>query len=112
MYVTDVQRNIGQMTVRPSRPSGPLPLVRQDYCARAAAQKIQTMWRSMIHDMEPFGGNIGGAFDSWYGYYPNVCATKIQAIVRGYQARAKVPMVRMARWISDNIITPKYKNTY
>ena len=107
MYVTDIQRNIGQMTVRPSRPSGPLgplPLVRQDYIAQSAAQKIQTLWRSMIHDMEPFGGNIGGAFDSWYGYYPNVCATKIQALVRGYQARVRLPMVRMTRWISDNIV--------
>lgn len=105
MYVTDVQRNIGEMTVRPSvRPLGPLPLVRQDYIAHSAAQKIQTMWRSGVHAMEPFGGSIGGAFDSWYGYYPNVCATKIQALVRGHQARVHVPMVRMARWISDNIV--------
>lgn len=64
MYVTDVQRNIGEMTVRPL---GPLPLVRQDYSARSAAKKIQ-------------------------------------AIVRGYQARVRLPMVRMTRWISDNIM--------
>ena len=73
MYVTDIQRNIGEMTVRPLGPLGPLPLVRQDYSARSAAKKIQ-------------------------------------AIVRGYQARVRLPMVRMTRWISENIITPKYKH--
>ena len=72
MYVTDIQRNIGEMTVRLLGPLGPLPLVRQDYSARSAAKKIQ-------------------------------------AIVRGYQARVRLPMVRMTRWISENIITPKYK---
>jgi len=94
MYVTDIQRNIGVMSVA--------PLYRQDFSGKSAAHKIQTVWRS--HAMEPFGGHIGGAFDTWYGYYPNVCATKIQSIVRGHQARVQLPMVRMSRWISDKII--------
>lgn len=97
MYVTDIQRNTGEMTVA--------PLYRQDFSGKSAAQKIQAVWRSGL--MEPYGGH--GAFDTWYGLYPNICATKIQAITRGYQARAHLPMVRMTRWISDNIITPKYK---
>lgn len=101
MYVTDVQRNIGEMTVRPSRPLGPLPLVRQDHTAHSAAKKIQAVWRSGVHAMEPFGGHVGGAFDT---HVDTSCATKIQAIARGYQARVRLPMVRMSRWISDNIV--------
>ena len=96
VYVTQVQRNIGVMSVA--------PLYRQDHSAHLAAKKIQDMWRSKVHAMEPFGGHIGGAFDSWYGYYPNLCATKIQAIVRGHQARVHLPMVRMTRWIVDNLL--------
>ena len=97
MYVNDIQRNIGVMSVAPL-------LYRQDHTAHSAAKKIQAVWRTGVHAMEPFGGHVGGAFDSWYGYYPNVCATKIQAIIRGHQARVHLPMVRMTRWIVDNIL--------
>lgn len=51
-----------------------------------------------------FPSEVGGAFDTWHGYTPNLCATKIQAIIRGHQARSKVPMLRMIRWIVNNLI--------
>ena len=91
VYVTKVQRNIGVMTVRSQT------LIRQDYSAKVAAQKIQAAWRNRYPVSYP--DEVHGAFDSWHGYYPNICATKIQAIVRGHQARVHLPMVRMTKWL-------------
>ena len=95
-------------------------LYRQDHKGSSAANKIQRMWRgykNMVYvhedplvEMEPFtlveppfmNTPEYGAFH--YGYHSHVCATKIQALVRGHQDRVKVPMERMCRWILDNLI--------
>jgi hypothetical protein len=39
-----------------------------------------------------------------YGYYPNLCATKLQALFRGHRVRQSVPMEKMSVWIVDNIL--------
>ena len=113
MYVSNVQRNIGVITCKPT--CKPLPLYRQDHKGSSAAIKIQRMWRAcknMVYEplVEPldimdtpiFPSMHTGAFH--YGYYSHVCATKIQAIVRGRQARDQVPLIRMTHWIVDNLI--------
>lgn len=99
VYVTKVQRNIGVMSVSLEPPT----LIRQDYSAQTAAQKIQAAWRKHNEIPPMYQGEVHGAFDSWHGYYPNLCAIKIQAIVRGHQARVYLPMARMTKWILDNL---------
>lgn len=90
MYVKDIQRDIGLLSMTPT-------LYRQDHLAHAAAAKIQHMWRSHRDTtLIPF--------HSWYGYHPNLCATKIQKILRGHQARTKLPMMRMFKWIDVHIL--------
>ena len=99
VYVSRVQRDIGVMSVSSVRRP---PLVRQDYSAQAAAAKIQAVWKEYSHvEVPPSFNSADGAFSSWYGYYPNACATKVQAMIRGHQARAGLPMARMSKWIVD-----------
>lgn len=112
MYVTNVQRDIGVISLRPFRP---LPLFRQDHKGSSAAIKIQRMWRAcknMVYspwvdepwvDMDDMGDlfTSSGAFH--YGYHSHMCATKIQSVVRGYQARVHIPMIRMTKWIRNLI---------
>lgn len=116
MYVTNVQRDIGVISCKP-------PLYRQDHKGSIAAIHIQRMWRAyknMVYEPwveswdvmgdteELFPSMHTGAFH--YGYHSHVCATKIQSMVRGYQAKVHVPMIRMTRWIVDNLITPNNYN--
>ena len=99
VYISKIQRNIGVMSVRRA------PFVRQDFAAKASAAKIQAVWKEYSHvDMPPSFNSADGVFSSWYGFYPNACATKLQALVRGHQARVGVPMVRMSKWIADNVL--------
>lgn len=117
MYVTSVQRDIGVISCKPT--CKPPPLCRQDHRGSSAAIQIQRIWRAyknMVYEpwvdepwvemdtmrTEVFPSMHTGAFH--YGYHSHVCATKIQSIVRGYQARVHVPMIRMTRWIVDNLI--------
>ena len=86
----------------------PLKLYRQDYSAKEAATKIQTAWRNFR--LWEFSYNpvypkiiVGSAF-SLHGYYPNACATKLQAVFRGHSVRKEVPMLRMQDWILRNLI--------
>lgn len=120
MYVTNVQRDIGVITCKPTcKP----PLYRQDHKGSSAAIQIQRMWRAykdMVYepwveswdimsdseDIPIFPSMHTGAFH--YGYHSHLCATKIQSMVRGHQARVHVPMIRMTRWIVDNLINPNY----
>lgn len=94
VYVSRVQRDIGVLSV--------MRVVRQDFVAKNSASKIQAAWRERT-----IPDTVDGAFSSWYGYHPNACATKIQAMIRGHQTRAGIPMVRMTRWIVDNLLEPK-----
>ena len=117
MYVTRVQRDIGVLTLRPMmrrryppRISIP-PLYRQDYHATQAASKIQAAWRdSRIwkHGYNPVYphiiSDIDGAFSHLHGFYPNLCATKIQAVFRAHMARLEVPKKRMIKWILNNLL--------
>ena len=93
MYVTDIQRDIGVITV------GPLPLVRQYHNFEMQWDTDET---SDTDEVGLYTSSHTGVFD--YGYYSHECATKIQAIVRGRQARDKVPMVRMVKWIVNNLV--------
>lgn len=115
MYVTNVQRDIGVITCKPT--CKPLPLYRQDHKGSIAAIHIQRMWRA-YKDMvyEPWDESWDIMSDSEdilifpsmpvhvHGYHSHLCATKIQSMVRGHQARVHVPMIRMTRWIVDNLI--------
>jgi len=91
VYVTDVQRNEGVMTVS-RRPPPPL-LYRQDHAAHAAANKIQRVWKKFRqlqcgYKFYPiFFTGVDGAFSHIHGYYPNLCATKVQAVFRGHKVR-------------------------
>ena len=113
MYVTNVQRDIGVISCKPP------PLYRQDFRGSSAATQIQRKWRAyknMVYEPwdEPWDimsdtddipivpSMHTGAFH--HGYHSHVCATKIQSMVRGHQARVHVPMIRMTQWIVDNLI--------
>lgn len=67
VYVTDVQRNKGVMSV-----SSCPPLYRQTNTA-AKFYSITS--------------EVDGAFSHIHGYYPNMCATKVQAVFRGHKVR-------------------------
>lgn len=116
MYVTRVQRDIGVMSLRPMRQMRrkyppPIKLYRQDYQGKQAASKIQAAWRK--HRLWKHGYNpvyphiisdIDGAFSHLHGFYPNLCATKIQAAFRAHMARVEVPKKRMIKWILNNLL--------
>lgn len=89
VYISKIQRNIGVMSVR------------QVFAAKAAKKSV---WKQYSHADVPSFNSADGVFSSWYGFYPNACATKLQALVRGHQARVGVPMVRMSKWIADNVL--------
>ena len=93
VYVTDVQRNEGVMTVSSRPPRMPL-LYRQDHAAHAAANKIQRVWNKFRqwqcgYKFYPtvFTSEVDGAFSHIHGYYPELCATKVQALFRGHKVR-------------------------
>ncbi len=108
MYVTKIERKKGVMTVRKYPP--PIKIYRQDYRGKQAAKKIQDSWRvyKLSHPrvyIDPgFTDSVDGAFSHMHGYYPNLCATKIQAVFRGHRVRKDVPMKRMVHWIVDNLL--------
>lgn len=108
VYITRVQRKKGVMTVRTMRKNPPLKLYRQDYSSKEAATKIQTAWRNFRlweFSYSPVYPKIivGSAFSHLHGYYPNACATKLQAVFRGHRVRKEVPMLRMQDWILRNL---------
>lgn len=113
MYVTRVQREKGVLTLRTMRKyPPPIKLYRQDHSAKEAAAKIQTAWRDFRlwkFSYNPVYPKIIvdetlGAFSHMHGYYPNLCATKLQAVFRGHKARQRVPMMRMTEWILKNLL--------
>lgn len=109
MYVTNVQRNIGVMTVS-SRP--PL-LYRQDYAAHDAASKIQKAWRKFrIWNVYPvFSSYMDGEFSHIHGYYPNLCATKVQAVFRGQRVRNAAAKIQTA-WKEYRLWNFSYNPVY
>lgn len=106
VYITKVQRKTGVMTI--SRYPPPLPLYRQDHSAKEAAAKIQRAWREFR--LWKFSYNpvyprvIQGAFSHLHGYYPNLCATKVQSLFRGHKVRQEIPLLRMQDWILRNLV--------
>ena len=114
MYVTKIERKKGVMTIRSMNRKYPPPIkiYRQDYRGKQAAKKIQDSWRvyklshprvyNLFHP--GFTDSVDGAFSHIHGYYPNLCATKIQAVFRGHKVRQQMPMKRMVHWIVDNLL--------